>query len=619
MKEVDQMAAVSAPTGVFRRLLRYLGPHRGLLTWAFLLLGLGTAADVLGPVLIQKFIDNYLTPQRFPVRPLVLLSVGYLLLQVASAGLNFVQLVMFQNAALKMIQALRIEVFGKVQRLGLAFFDRTPTGVLVSRITNDTEAIKDFYVTVLSTYVKDAMLLVGIFVAMFYLDVRLALLCVILAPLIVVSMGLYRKWSGRVFHVARRKLSQLNAKLNESLQGMYLIQAMRQQERLRREFAEVNQEYQAARLRNIQINSLLLRPLMDVLYFAALVVIMYFFGFQSFHQLIDIGVLYAFVNYLERFFEPVNQMMQQLNVFQQAMVASERVFQLLDQTLYAPTQKLEHDPAAAAGPLVVMDPVMSSVTDPVMNPVITSGKICFDNVSFSYDGETEVLKNISFTAYPGQTVALVGHTGSGKSSIVNLLMRFYPVVHGQITIDDVSLDRYSDDELRSKVGLVLQDPFLFVGDIAQNIRLGNQRIGDEEVKSAARFVQADTFIEKLSRGYAEPVRERGSTLSAGQRQLISFARTMAIEPKILVLDEATASVDTETEEAIQTALERMRRGRTTIAIAHRLSTIQDADNILVLHHGEIVERGTHQELLAEQGLYHKMFLLQQGGREAVEM
>lgn len=605
MKEIDQMASVASPQGVFQRLLRYLSPHRSFLTLAFVLLALGTVADVLGPVLIQRFIDNYLTPKHFPALPLVLLAAGYLLLQVASAGLNFVQLVMFQNAALKMIQTLRTEVFGKVQRLGLAFFDRTPTGVLVSRITNDTEAIKDFYVTVLSTYVKDAMMLIGIFAAMFFLDLRLALFCMVLAPLIVVTMVLYRKWSSRVFHQARRKLGQLNAQLNESLQGMYLIQAMRQQERLRREFSGVNEEFQAARLRNIQINSLMLRPLIDVLYFAALVVIIYFFGFQSFHRIIDIGVLYAFVNYLERFFEPVNQMMQQLNVFQQAMVASERVFQLLDQTLYAPTQKLGSpgdDPATAAAA-----------------PVITSGKVSFDNVSFSYDGETEVLKNISFTAYKGQTVALVGHTGSGKSSIVNLLMRFYPVVQGQIAIDDIPLDSYSDDELRSKVGLVLQDPFLFVGDIAHNIRLGSHRIGDEEVVNAARFVQADTFIEKLPHGYAEPVRERGSTLSAGQRQLISFARTMAIQPKIFVLDEATASVDTETEEAIQIALEKMRRGRTTIAIAHRLSTIQDADLILVLHHGEIVERGTHQELLAEKGLYHKMYLLQQGGREAVQM
>ena len=595
INQVDQMAEVTPTKGVFRRLLGYLRPHRTLLFGAFILLAVATTADVLGPILIQQFIDKYLTPRHFPTEPLVILGGVYLFLQVMKSGFNFLQLVGFQNAALKMIQALRIEVFGKVQRLGLTFFDRTPTGVLVSRITNDTEAIKDFYVTVLSTYVKNALLLIGIFVSMFFLDFRLALFCVILAPVIVYIMMMYRKLSGRVFHEARRKLSQLNAKLNESLQGMYLIQAMRQQERLRSEFGEVNGDYQKARLRNIQINSLMLRPLMDVLYLAVLVVIMSFFGIRSFHSVIDIGVLYAFVNYLERFFEPVNEMMQQLNVFQQAMVAGERVFQLLDQTLYAPTQ-------------------IGSA-----NPELARGKVTFDDVTFSYDGETDVLKNISFTAYPGQTVALVGHTGSGKSSIVNLLMRFYPVVKGRIMVDDVPLDAYGDIELRNKIGLVLQDPFLFVGDIAQNIRLGNEHVTDAEVVEAARFVQADSFIERLPGGYQEPVRERGSTLSAGQRQLVSFARTMAIEPKILVLDEATASVDTETEEAIQTALLKMRRGRTTIAIAHRLSTIQDADLSLVLHHGEIVERGTHQELLAYRGLYHKMYLLQQGGREAVQL
>jgi ATP-binding cassette subfamily B multidrug efflux pump len=284
-------------------------------------------------------------------------------------------------------------------------------------------------------------------------------------------------------------------------------------------------------------------------------------------------------------------MMFRLNLFQQAMVAAERVFTLLDEDQLAPMQ----------------------VGDG--HPEITEGKVEFDDVSFSYDGKTEVLKHISFTALPGQTVALVGHTGSGKSSIVNLLLRFYPVTHGQIRIDGVPLENYPNEELRRKVGLVLQDPFLFVGDVKRNIRLGNDWIRDEEVIEAARFVQADAFIGRLPSGYDAPVGERGATFSSGQRQLIAFARTMAMRPKILVLDEATANIDTETEEAIQNALAKMRQGRTTIVIAHRLSTIQDADLILVLHQGEIVERGTHQELLAKRGLYHKMYLLQQGAGE----
>jgi ATP-binding cassette subfamily B protein len=410
-------------------------------------------------------------------------------------------------------------------------------------------------------------------------------------------MQTYRKLSSKIFHVTRSKLSQLNAKLSESLQGMNIIQAMRQEKRMREEFGKTNQEHFVSHLRQIKLNSLLVRPMVDLLYFLTLILILSFFGFRSFNNVIEIGVLYAFINYLDRFFEPVNEMMFRLTSFQQAVVSAERVFGLMD------------------------DDRMAPVKEGNLRPKVTEGLVEFKNVTFSYDGKNDVLKNITFTAKPGQTVALVGHTGSGKSSIINLLMRFYPVEKGEILIDGVSLKEYEDEELRSRIGLVLQDPFLFVGDVKHNIRLHNQQISDEEVVEAAKFVQADTFIQKLPHGYDEAVGERGATFSSGQRQLLSFARTMAFNPKILVLDEATASVDTETEEAIQLALEKMRKGRTTIAIAHRLSTIQDADLILVLHHGEIVERGTHQELLAKQGLYHKMYLLQQGavGLKEVEV
>lgn len=285
-------------------------------------------------------------------------------------------------------------------------------------------------------------------------------------------------------------------------------------------------------------------------------------------------------------------MMQRLNSFQQAMVSSQRVFQLLDEEDYAPGKEGDS------------------------HPLIHSGLVRFEHVSFSYDGQADILKDISFAALTGQTVALVGHTGSGKSTIANLLLRFYKPGQGRITIDNVDINEYEDEELRRRIGLVLQDPFIFVGDVLSNIRLGDSHISDTDIIEAAEFVQANTFIEKLPHRYEEPLGERGATLSSGQRQLLAFARTMARAPKVLVLDEATASVDTETEAAIQSALQNMRRGRTTIAIAHRLSTIQDADLILVVHHGEIVERGAHQELLAKEGLYHKMFLLQQGAERA---
>lgn len=577
--------------GTLLRLLRYMLPYRSRLSVALLVLMAATGTDVVQPILVKVFIDRYLMPHHFPGGPMVMLGAGYLLLVFLTSALNVTQLLLFQTLALNIIQTLRVELFDKLQRLALAFFDRTPVGVLVSRITNDTEAILQMFMTVLSTFVQNIAVLIGIMVSMFVLDARLAEYCLLLLPVIIGMMALYRKATSAVFHRARQRLSLLNAKLNESLQGMYVIQAMRQQRRLRSEFGDINESYRKARYRNMQLNALLLRPLMDVVYLGTLILVLSFFGIRSFTHTVDIGVLYAFVNYLDRFFEPVNAMLMRLNFFQQAMVSAQRVFRILDDETLAPVQIGER------------------------NPKIERGRIEFDDVSFSYDGQTDVLKHISFTAEPGQTVALVGHTGSGKSSTVNLLMRFYPVVRGHIRIDGVDLNNFSDEALRRNIGLVLQDPFLFVGDIASNIRLGNDFVDDDRIIEAAQFVQADTFIRKLPGDFHAPVGERGATLSTGQRQLLSFARTMAIDPTILVLDEATASVDTETEEAIQEALSKMRRGRTTIAIAHRLSTIQDADLILVLHHGEIVERGTHQELLALGGLYHKMYLLQQGVRD----
>ncbi|MFO2548268.1 ABC transporter ATP-binding protein [Alicyclobacillus cycloheptanicus] len=597
-------------------------PHRKQLVLGLLLLILATATDVVQPILVKVFLDRDLIPRHFVEGPLLLMGVGYVLLIFLTSALNVGQLLLFQTLALNIIQRLRVELFDKLQTLALAFFDRTPVGVLVSRVTNDTEAILQMFMTVLSTFVQNIAVLIGIMVSMFVLNVRLATYCLLLLPVILGIMWLYRKVTSPVFHLSRQRLSFLNAKLNESLQGMYVIQAMRQQRRLRQEFGEVNESYRRARYRNMQLNALLLRPLMDVVYMGTLMLVMAFFGFRSFAHAIDIGVLYAFVNYLDRFFEPVNAMLMRLNFFQQAMVSAQRVFRILDDDTLAP-RPVEEGPMeahAAEGPAVgtaatrALD--LAAAQAAPNAPTITQGRVEFDDVTFSYDGKTDVLKHISFVAEPGQTVALVGHTGSGKSSIINLLMRFYPVDRGHIRIDGADLMTYRDGELRRKVGLVLQDPFLFVGTIASNIKLGNDFVTDEDMVRAAEFVQADTFIRKLPGQYNAPIGERGATLSTGQRQLLSFARTMAIDPVILVLDEATASVDTETEEAIQSALAKMRKGRTTIAIAHRLSTIQDADLILVLHQGEIVERGTHQELLQAGGLYHKMYLLQQGVRDA---
>jgi ATP-binding cassette, subfamily B, multidrug efflux pump len=507
---------------------------------------------------------------------------------------SYYQLYKFQEVALKIIQQLRVDVFTKVQSLGLRYFDRTPAGSIVSRVTNDTEAIKDMFVFVIATFIQSGFLLIGILVAMFILNVKLALFCLIVMPFIMMIMVIYRKLSSKFYLDMRERLSQLNAKLSESLQGMSIIQVFRQEKRLRTEFGEINDKHYQAGMRNIKADGLLLRPAIDLVYILALIIVLSYFGISSFENPVEIGVLYAFINYLDRFFEPVNQIMQRLSMYQQAIVAASRVFKLLDDKDIAPEQ-----------------PVVSEKT-------IEDGKIEVRNLSFSYDGKRDVLKNIEFTALPGQTVALVGHTGSGKSSIINLLMRFYEYNRGEIIIDGVSIKDYPINELRDRMGLVLQDPFLFFGSVKDNIRLHNKGITDEEIEEAAKFVQADAFINQLEDGFDHQVVERGATFSSGQRQLIAFARTIATNPKILILDEATANIDTETEEAIQTALAKMRKGRTTIAIAHRLSTIQDADLILVLHQGEIVERGTHQELLNLKGLYHKMYLLQNGSVERLE-
>ncbi|WAA13499.1 ABC transporter ATP-binding protein [Fervidibacillus halotolerans] len=573
---------------VLIRLMSYTKPHKKQMIFAFLLLVLATIGDVIGPIFVKIFIDDYVAPAVFPFDELFLLGSIYFFIIVANGFLMYFQSVQFQVIALKIIQQLRVDVFSKVQKLGMRFFDQTPGGGIVSRVTNDTEAIKEMFVSVLAIFLQSGLFIIGTFIAMFYLDVKLALLCLLFLPVLFWIIKSYRQFSSQFYQTLREKLSQLNTKLNESLQGMAIVQMFRQEERMKKEFGKINDEHFQAGLKNIKIDGLLLRPAVDLVYIFGIIIVLSFFGVTSMNTSIEIGVLFAFVHYLNRFFEPVNQAMQQLSFFQQAIVSASRVFQLLDEKELAPSQ--EESPAAK----------------------ITSGRVEFRNVSFSYDGKTDVLKNISFTAEPGETIALVGHTGSGKSSIVNLLMRFYEFDRGDIYIDGQSIKTFPIQEIRKKMGLVLQDPFLFYGTIKDNIRLYNEQISDDQIRDAARFVQAHSFIEKLPNGYNYHVTERGSTFSTGQRQLITFARTIAINPKILILDEATANIDTETEELIQEALVRMRKGRTTIAIAHRLSTIQDADQIIVLHKGEIVERGTHQQLLSKKGLYYKMYLLQNG-------
>ncbi|MFE6169607.1 ABC transporter ATP-binding protein [Viridibacillus arvi] len=573
---------------VLKRLLTYLKPHKKSIVIALMLLLITVLGDIVGPLLIKIFMDDYLTPRHFPTNTLVILATTYIGIQILNSVISYLQMLRFNVLALKVIQQLRIDVYSKVHKLGMRYFDKTPAGSIVSRVTNDTEAIMEMFVSVLIGFVQSGFLVIGVYIAMFALNWKLALATVILLPILFCIVYIYRKYSAFYYMDMRERLSQLNAKLAESLSGMSIVQAFRQEKRFRDEFDEINEKHYKAVMSSIKLDGLLLRPVIDLVYAFGLILMLSFFGITSFSEPVEIGVIYAFVSYINRFFEPINQVMQRLSIFQQAIVSASRVFTLLDDK--------ELDPQQLDDPSVEM----------------SDGHIEFSNVTFSYDGKTDVLKDISFTVKPGETVALVGHTGSGKSSIINLLMRFYEFERGEILIDGQSIKNFPKQTLRQQMGLVLQDPFLFYGNIESNIKLFNENMSEEDVKAAAEFVQADQFIESMPNGYKHLVSERGSTFSSGQRQLIAFARTIATNPKVLVLDEATATIDTETEVAIQASLDKMRQGRTTIAIAHRLSTIQDAEQILVLHHGEIVERGTHQELLAKNGLYHKMYQLQNG-------
>lgn len=527
------------------------------------------------------------------ILPIVLLLSGYAALILFAAVVNYVQLLSLQTTAQRIIQRMRLKLFRHIQKLSVTYFDTTPVGQLVSRLTNDTEAIRELYVSVLATFVQNGIYLIGILLALYILQPQLALLCLLLVPVLLLLVFAYRRYSSKYYTTIRSRLSDMNATIHEMIQNMTVVQAFRREKQVEAEFATVNQEYFQSRLRENNLESFLLRPAVDLLWKLTLTGIIWYFGDRSLDGIISFGVLYAFIDYMGRFFEPVNMIMDRLSQLQQAVISSRRVFELLD-----------------------TEPMKQEGQKEIARP---KGEVVFDNVSFAYKDEEYALKHVSFTAKPGQTVALVGHTGSGKSSLMNLLLGFYPVTKGRITIDGTDLGEIDPQALRRHVGLVLQDPFLFTGTISFNIRLYNERISEEDVVRAAKAVKADEFIRLLPQQYDEPVVERGSTLSAGQRQLISFARALAADPAILVLDEATASIDSETESAIQEALRVLSSGRTTFMIAHRLSTIQHADLILVLSRGEVAERGTHDELMQQAGIYQKMYQLQLGSNAGQEM
>lgn len=570
------------------RLFKYTTPYKGTIALAFLTLTISTIASMLTPYLVKVFIDDYLTPRVFPQQAMIWLMIIFISIQIIGAVTMYLSQYLFQYLAFKVIQQLRIDAFNKLGKLGMKYFDKVSGGSIVSRLTNDTETIVDMIIGVFSTFLIAFFMMISSYIMMFILEMRLALISLIFLPVIIFILASYRKYSAVLFAKSRQKLSDLNTKLAESIEGMKIIQAFNQEKRLNSEFNRINDEHYQYMLKTVKLDSLLLRPAISSLAIFAVVMILGYFGIISFTTGITAGVVFAFVQYMERFFEPINQVSQNLNILQQALVSASRVFTLIDDDTYEPEQQ------------------------PVSSYTIKEGKIEFREVSFSYDGKTDVLKNINFTVNPGEMVALVGHTGSGKSSIINLFMRFYEFERGSINVDGHSIKTIPKQELKQKIGLVLQDAFIFYGTVASNIKLYHPTMTFEQVKAAAEFVHAHHFIEKLSGQYQHRVIEKGSSFSSGERQLIAFARTIATNPKILILDEATANIDSETEEQIQQSLNTMRKGRTTLAIAHRLSTIQDADKILVLNHGEIVEQGTHETLIKKNGIYYNMYALQNG-------
>ncbi len=564
------------------RLLRYALDYPRLLKEAAGLLLLATLGQVIGPILVKVFLDDYVTQGHYPARELAGLALAYVFLYGLSAWAGYQNAMRFNQVAFSVVRTIRSQVFSAVMRKPLSYFDHRPTGALVSRITNDTEAIKELFVQVMSTFVQNLTLIVAVFIAMAYLDVRLMLLCCVILPTVVVVMFFYQRLSAPRYHRARSVLSKINANLSESIQGMRIIQMLNQQQRFTRQFREISQDLFNARMSNLRLDALMLRPLPDLIRTLTLAGLLYYFGAQSFDTVVEVGVIYAFINYLSRITQPVVEMTQRLSLLQQAVVAGERVFGIIDE---------ENDVQSAS------------------RHKIGDGRVEVEHLHFGYDADHPVLRDVTFRVEPGQFFAIVGHTGSGKSTLMSLLLRFYAPQHGRILIDGAPLSDIDQEDLRASMGVVLQDPFISTGSIRQNITLG-LAITDEKMQEAARHAQLHDFVMSLPEGYDTLLGERGGNLSTGQRQLLSLARTLAREPKILILDEATANVDSHTEAVITQALNALRGKTTILAIAHRLSTVTHADQIVVLHQGQIVQQGSHQALLAIDGLYRHMHELQ---------
>lgn len=565
------------------RLIAYMKPYAHWVIFALLLvLGL-TAFDLYRPMLVGDAIDTFGANGDYDV--IIATAIKYAVVLALSFAFNIAQTWILQKTGQNIILQMRKDLYRHIQSLGSRYFDITPVGKHVTRVTNDVEALNEMYSGILVQLFRNIVKIVGLAGVMLVLDVRLAAISFVLMPLVIGLTVLCQKIARNIYRLYRTRLTDINTFLSEHLSGMKIIQIFGRQERKFEEFHDKNTKLYKAFYREMLMYAVF-RPLIYILSILSLMIVLWFGSKNVFDEIISVGTLYIFSNYIRSFFDPIQELAEQFSTLQSSIASAEKIFTVMDEDEFIP-----------------------EVENPKQPDKIT-GKIEFDHVWFAYDGENYVLKDVSFVINPGEKVAFVGATGAGKSSILNLIGRYYDIQKGHIYIDGIDIRQLSKKQLRSAIGQMQQDVFIFEGDVAYNIRLNDNDITDEQVKEAAEYVNASHFIEKLPHGYHEPVTERGATFSAGERQLLSFARTLAHNPSILVMDEATANIDTETEILIQEALEKLMDGRTTIMVAHRLSTIQHADCIMVMHKGRICERGTHRELLEQDGIYRKLYELQ---------
>lgn len=565
------------------RLIAYMKPYAHWVIFALLLvLGL-TAFDLYRPMLVGDAIDTFGANGDYDV--IIATAIKYAVVLALSFAFNIAQTWILQKTGQNIILQMRKDLYRHIQSLGSRYFDITPVGKLVTRVTNDVEALNEMYSGILVQLFRNIVKIVGLAGVMLVLDVRLVAISFVLMPLVIGLTVLCQKIARNIYRLYRTRLTDINTFLSEHLSGMKIIQIFGRQERKFEEFHDKNTKLYKAFYREMLMYAVF-RPLIYILSILSLMIVLWFGSKNVFDEIISVGTLYIFSNYIRSFFDPIQELAEQFSTLQSSIASAEKIFTVMDEDEFIP-----------------------EVENPKQPDKIT-GKIEFDHVWFAYDGENYVLKDVSFVINPGEKVAFVGATGAGKSSILNLIGRYYDIQKGHIYIDGIDIRQLSKKQLRSAIGQMQQDVFIFEGDVAYNIRLNDDDITDAQVRAAAEYVNASHFIEKLPQGYHEPVTERGATFSAGERQLLSFARTLARNPSILVMDEATANIDTETEILIQEALEKLMDGRTTIMVAHRLSTIQHADCIMVMHKGRICERGTHRELLEQDGIYRKLYELQ---------